>query len=792
VPQALVARRRRIEDGLRYAAAAIFGGVFLLLVPGIPLMLFFTSFYGLGERSVRLVDEKLGGPYYSVRVARVFFNPFQGFILDHLRIHDTRHADRLIAAADRVSVSLNLQALARGELTLEGILMNDATLDIPLGSGQEPRLRLDHVGARLRCMPEQWTLTEASLVASGVLVKVSGTLFHPKQFAPHSVSPEGPGDIARSIDAIQQQLQKVHWKGSPPELEFTVSGDLVNTESLRVEHAEFRAEGGEWRGASFGKIHLRMHYWDQILILEKALLDDGKASFQAAGRADFGQKSASLEFGGSMDPGLLSMLLMPHGKTTDWTWEDTVVINGNLSTAWSAGKALLAGDARFALGRFGYRGVAFHAVSGGIALREGKILVRDFHLEGDPGTLDADLLTGPGDNRIRLKAAVYPAKIAPALSSTAAEPLSAMDFKTPLRIGFEGTASMLDPLLLQGSGTLDLGEAAMRGSPIHSLSSTIKVADGAATFGNITLKMGGGLASGEFTYDFKNWIGRLKDVRSTVDPVGLMIWIDPRIADAIRPYRFHNPPELQVSGKVGLRNPDKNDLRIVVNVPGGLDYKLIGKDLPFRSTSGTVALKGQRLSINLPRSTLYGGSVAIRADLSVAPEDKAYGISVHLEDVDFKSVTKLYFDYSDSQGKLTADYAFRAVSGNDSAMTGKGKLLIKDGNVLAMPIFGPLSELLNDIIPGIGYQSARRATADFTVENGVILTKDLLIQGTGFSMIGNGNIHYLENTMAMNMRLNAQGIPGLVLFPVSKILEYESVGSATHPKWRPKLLPKVP
>jgi hypothetical protein len=58
-------------------------------------------------------------------------------------------------------------------------------------------------------------------------------------------------------------------------------------------------------------------------------------------------------------------------------------------------------------------------------------------------------------------------------------------------------------------------------------------------------------------------------------------------------------------------------------------------------------------------------------------------------------------------------------------------------------------------------------------------------------MIGNGRIHYLEDKMEMNIRLNAQGLPGVVLFPVSKIFEYESVGSAKHPKWRPKLLPKI-
>ena len=58
-------------------------------------------------------------------------------------------------------------------------------------------------------------------------------------------------------------------------------------------------------------------------------------------------------------------------------------------------------------------------------------------------------------------------------------------------------------------------------------------------------------------------------------------------------------------------------------------------------------------------------------------------------------------------------------------------------------------------------------------------------------MIGHGDIDYLDNQMDMSMRLNIKGPIGLVTYLVSKTFEYESVGSASHPKWRPKLLPKL-
>jgi hypothetical protein len=44
----------------------------------------------------------------------------------------------------------------------------------------------------------------------------------------------------------------------------------------------------------------------------------------------------------------------------------------------------------------------------------------------------------------------------------------------------------------------------------------------------------------------------------------------------------------------------------------------------------------------------------------------------------------------------------------------------------------------------------------------------------------------------MSMRINAQGIPGLVFFPVSKLFEYYSNGTMAEPNWSPKIIPRIP
>lgn len=780
----------KIEDQLRYLAAGLFAFLALFLILGLPTLLVVTSTYGLGDMVKKKAEETLGGKGYEVTIARVIFNPLQGFILDGFELHDRTSERRLVVSANRLSISINLEALVHREIQLERIFLRDATLDVPLGPTEEPRLRLDHVRGLILCPPEQFRLGAASFEVAGITVRASGTFLNPKKFSPKPVSQKGPGDIARTIDSIQKELKAVHWSGSAPELTIRASGDLSNAESLRVESATFRSQAGTWHEIKLNESSIDLHFENRRLSLDRVVLDDGMGILQAEGWADFTANKAGLEFAGAFNPGVLPGLLLKNNSAADWKWIDPLHLSGSFSAAWGKGRPLVEGTALLETGRFRYRGVSITGFSGGVALREGKILVRDVHLEGDPGKLDADLLIAPGDNRLRLQAALFPAKIAPALQGKVVEALSSMDFKEPLQLNFEGGAAVLDAMQFKGSGSLQLNNAAMHEVGIKSLNANIQLANGAADFRDIVLKIDDGIGRGEFIYDFKNWEGRMPEIRANLDPVKVMTWIDTRIATSLKDYRFSKPPNLVVSGKVGLRDPEKNDLNIVINSPSGIGYTLIKKNLPFGASSGTVRLLGQKVLVDVPKSKLFGGDVALKAEASVRPGDGSYGASVHLENVDFQTVTKLYFDYTESKGQLTADYTFRSTGSDPRGMTGQGNLLIKNGNVLAMPIMGPLSLLLNDIIPGIGYQPAHSASADFTVSNGVINTSDLLIKGTGFSMIGHGDIYYLDDKMTMSIRLNAQGLPGLMLFPVSKIFEYESVGSATHPKWRPKILPK--
>jgi hypothetical protein len=166
-------------------------------------------------------------------------------------------------------------------------------------------------------------------------------------------------------------------------------------------------------------------------------------------------------------------------------------------------------------------------------------------------------------------------------------------------------------------------------------------------------------------------------------------------------------------------------------------------------------------------------------------------VTLLLDRVNFPALTKLYFGYDTAKGQLDARYDF-TIRGDDArTMRGKGAITVTEGRVFAIPFLGPLSGILNTIVPGMGDDEARQGSASFTIDRGIIDTRDFLVEGQGFSMIGSGQLHFLDDQMNCDVRINARGLPGVLLFPVSKLFEYTATDKLSAPNWRPKVLPRL-
>ena len=157
------------------------------------------------------------------------------------------------------------------------------------------------------------------------------------------------------------------------------------------------------------------------------------------------------------------------------------------------------------------------------------------------------------------------------------------------------------------------------------------------------------------------------------------------------------------------------------------------------------------------RGSLLSGTVRGNADISLARNDPHYRANVSVSAIDFPHLTDLYYNYQTAHGQLSGTYDFTGLGSDARTMRGRGKVEVTNGNVFAIPIFGPLSGILNHIVPGSGYSIAHKASTSFSISEGIIHIDDFDAAGTFFSMLGHGDIHFLDDKLDFNLRLNMKG-----------------------------------
>ena len=184
-------------------------------------------------------------------------------------------------------------------------------------------------------------------------------------------------------------------------------------------------------------------------------------------------------------------------------------------------------------------------------------------------------------------------------------------------------------------------------------------------------------------------------------------------------------------------------------------------------------------------STNVSGAVRGTADISLAENDRRYRARITVAGANFPRLTDLYYGYKTAQGALSGSYDFTGLGSDPRFMQGHGKIEVTDGNVFAIPVFGPLSEILNHIVPGAGYSIARSGTATFTIKDGVIHTDDFDASGRLFRLLGYGDIYFLDDKLDLDVRIGGKG-PSVLLTPVYKLFEYVGEGSLKKPDWHPK------
>lgn len=146
----------------------------------------------------------------------------------------------------------------------------------------------------------------------------------------------------------------------------------------------------------------------------------------------------------------------------------------------------------------------------------------------------------------------------------------------------------------------------------------------------------------------------------------------------------------------------------------------------------------------------------------------------------------------DAKAKLQFRFP-RAMTNNYEVLNGQGRIEIKDGHLLQLKLFAGLTKLLADYVPGVDFLVEQsQASADYTIENGVVKSDNIYIEGGVFSIKMYGQFDAPKDDLDFTVRvqfLKKDSLLGKyflhpVTWPFTKLLlEFKMTGSPSDPHW---------
>jgi hypothetical protein len=742
---------------------------------------------GFGREWRRRVVEELHKRGVEVSIRRLTLNPFRGLVAQDVRIFDYKNRSNTLALVSEISLDINYAAFFHRQPFLNAVDIRNAQIWLPLNAPEKRmrQARVKHFRAHVYFPPDQIYVSQADGIVAGVRVSVTGQLIKRQNYAasPPMSEQEWQERLATLSDLVTQ-LEKFSFPGGPPTLQIKFSGDLADMENAHVE-AALRGETIRRGNYELRNLAAAAEYAEQRLNLSHCEWTDNAGMFSA--RATWSRHSGQAEFQTRSTIDLKSLLeafdlTKPLADATFAT-PPNIELSGDVNLAEPRRQIKVIGHT--SVRNFSYHGIGLTDLAADFSWDGEKILVRDLHVNQGDGQLKAELLSAPGDFRLTIDSTINPAVLRGFLSPEMQKFLDEWEYERPPAVHVDIRGPDKDPQSWTGNGTIALNRTRFRGAWLNSATSKIHFGDGAVTYDNFRVVRPEGSGTGSFTYDFKKHEVRIANVKASVYPAEMIVWVDPDLPKTVAPYKFHQPPNISASGTYRFGGAKGTRIDINVDAPRGMDYLFLGKTLTFDRIAGKLIFTDDRLQIADLKGGIFSGTTQGTADISLAHNDSRYRAHISVEHIDFPRLTDLYFNYKTAQGQLNGSYDFTGVGSDARLMRGSGKLQVTNGNVFAIPVFGPLSDILNAIVPGSGFSIAHNATASFTINDGVFHTGDLDAAGRLFSMLGHGDIHFLDDKLDFTVRMDMHG-PGVLLTPMYKLFEYTGEGSLKHPTWHPK------
>lgn len=775
------ARRPRRRFGWRRAfyLLVLFS---LLLILSLLVLIRVT---GLPSQVTLRIQEELRQRGVEVAMAKIYLDPLGGVVARQVSVRQLLGQEEIDFQADRVRFGFNWFSWWRGEPFLQGGTVTRGRLGFLLDA--DTRVKLEQIGANVEMTEGGLRVVDAEFMLQNFRFQLDGTL-NLSGFKPGPPLTEAQKE-ARAATWRKIEALLADFKGARPvsvrlHFDAAVSDLLHSTERLTIESG-----GLVWRGVNVRSLLLDIDYAEEKAKLQGTLaLERGELNLEADWKNP--EKSVEIQFRSNMDLTLLSGAF-PEGvaEVLSQTQFPTLPANdGIVELNWSDGFKYRI-QTRSEWNNFIVKGTKFKSFYLPLSYDGSRILVPELKIENETGSCTASLFFD-GKNQVkgRLSSDLDPTSFKQIFGPKAQPFFDSLDFKNGPKIDATISGTELKPEALKIEGQLDLVDFSYKGVLLQEVKTKFTYWDHKLHLPDLFLKRAEGQASAEVWHDFKNKLVSIKNGQSELMPSEVSIIFGGKLAGYLAPYQFTKAPKVKIDGVVDLDTQAKTSLTVEMNSKEGVTLKFLGKMVTLRNVQSRVVFKGKNLSVIIqPPTQLFEGDITAQIDFSLTEEKPKYLAVVDVTEQNFQSWLETYFGNKDELGgKVTGSIRVQGVLDDNASIKGGGELAVVDGALYQVPIFIGLSQLLNAIIPNLGYAKASNARMSFDLDNGKVLVRKIDIYSVSAALIGSGTYDYIKDDLDMSMRANIRGIIGVVFFPASKLFEYRGTGTLKETKWEPK------
>ncbi len=714
--------------------------------------------------------------------------------------------------ADRVRIIPDWPECLRGRWSLAGVEMIGASLfpsDPPAGAPVSPLI--EGFDVRLEFTPAGVRVERLGAKLAGLEVAGEGTVILPLTL-PGTRRPFASAGwrrrVCRQLAEIRTRVASLPLPsfegGGRAEVEFFVqAGEAVEREFKLAA----RGTGGSWQGLRFGRWESEARFSGDRLEVERLSLELGTNRVSAAGWFDFARRELNLRAEGTCPAAVV--LNGPLPAVAAERLERTA-----LHTRAPVRFEVTTGTAPFA--------TAFDRVQGRV--EAGPLEVLDLPLasaasnvrregsrwffesvEGRMGGVLAGRLAGSGwidyaDRSFDLQAtgACDPAVLLPVMNPVQSLHAGSCFFRSAApEFDVRASGRIGDYRTLRIGGTARMRDFVYNGAYVAAASARFGATNAVLQLDDLLIERPEGRLTGRLEQRFDEGLIRF-DIVSGLHPHALGRMAGPMPHRFSRKFRIEGPVRLRASGQVDYRGGGSNDVQADVE-GSGIGFRWFATD----EAAFHCSLKGRHVEVRDLRGRFHGGRFTGRADFDLpdaAEPRPRYAVEGRIDDADFSLLMQdlLGAGATNQSGRFDAELTLGGFMGlrQGSTATGRGRLAIRDGHLLEIPLFGPLSTFLDGISPGLGMAESSDFSCTFSLANCRVESEDAELQGGFLTLRGRGYYGFDERLrFAVEAKLLRKGLIAdavrLLTFPLTKLLEFDLIGTVRQPEWRPHNLPEM-